>query len=76
MSLRLYHSYVSYDTMVFYSNIMLNPLRNLKDLLLYAIGAYIITKISFPPNQPPPNIPFTFPFHLKDVNDDEHSNTE
>lgn len=47
---------------------VINPLRGLKDLLLYAIGAYIVTKISFPPNDPPPNFPFLFPFTYSEGN--------
>lgn len=38
------------------------PLRNLRDLVLYGLGMYIITKLSFPPNEPPPNFPFILPF--------------
>lgn len=34
------------------------PSRNLFEMFLCTIGAYVMTKIVFPPNDPPPSFPF------------------
>lgn len=39
------------------------PTRNIYEFLVCAIGVCIITKITFPPNEPPPNFPFIFSSH-------------
>jgi hypothetical protein len=39
------------------------PTRNIYEFVLCTIGVCIITKISFPPNEPPPNFPFIFGFN-------------
>lgn len=39
------------------------PTRNLHEFILCAIGAYVVTRITFPPNEPPPTFPFLFGFN-------------
>lgn len=36
------------------------PKRNIYEFVLCSVGAYIITKLSFPPNKPPPSFPFLY----------------
>ena len=52
---------------------MLNPLvipsRNFFEFFLCAIGAYAMTKVAFPPNDPPPEFPFIAWFDRKDRNE-------
>jgi hypothetical protein len=36
------------------------PTRNIYELVLCTIGVYIVTKFTFPPNEPPPSFPFIF----------------
>ncbi len=39
------------------------PKRNIYEFVLCTIGAYIVTKITFPPNEPPPSFPFIFGYN-------------
>jgi hypothetical protein len=39
------------------------PARNLYEFVVCAFGVYLVTKLSFPPNEPPPNFPFIFGHH-------------
>lgn len=49
------------------------PTLNIYEFVLCTLGAYIITKITFPPNEPPPSFPFPFLF---DYNNDHTENAK
>lgn len=36
------------------------PVHNMYEFILCTISAYIVTRITFPPNNPPPSFPFLF----------------